>query len=62
MTTHTTINADLLAACQAALARLTDDNQCLDCGVHDHHLTGAHAHGCIVPELEAAIVKATQQR
>ncbi len=50
---------DLLAACQAALARLTEDARCLDCGVHsDAFNQGAHAEGCVVPELEAAIAKA----
>ncbi len=54
---------DLLAACQAALSLFTDDpvygTRCRDCGVHSYNFhNGAHAEGCIVPELEAAIAKA----
>ncbi len=53
---------DLLAACQAALSRLTEDERCLDCAVRVYEFAGGHAFGCIVPELEAAIWKVTGQR
>ncbi|MDZ4263795.1 MAG: hypothetical protein U1B30_15870 [Pseudomonadota bacterium] len=45
----------LLEACAAALARITDDHECMDCGFAND---GGHADDCIALTLEAAIAKA----
>jgi hypothetical protein len=53
---------ELLAACEAALTRITDDHECLDCGSQRPDGRGGtdHDEDCIALILDAAIVKATQ--
>ena len=51
---------ELLAALEAAVRRITDDHECLDCGSQRPDGRGGtdHDQDCIVPLLEAAIAKA----
>ena len=55
---------ELLAALEAAVSRITDDHECLDCGSQRPDGRGGtdHDQDCIVYLLEAAIAKASPQK